>query len=299
MIRTDLIDCTKAELVSGRLTGMSIKVLAASLGDCPETFHNELAKIAPAIGVCKQTVVAHINQLRGAYYDGDEYLDAIEADHALREVHAAFLDAIDRLQSIAEAAELVGEHGQDAVQASMAAAFEPVRDDLEDASVRSHPPEKGDSTDALLPEDDPGDEHEGLSSTFAQACAQADAGKLPANISGDGNEPTEGLTGEALVTVQYRNDRAKGRIPLPRKKTEQELAEFWRKVDSPSWDPNNQRHHPVAESTINAVTYLIREGDPQRLDAFLAGRSADERVAMLQEIDRRKNVKRKRKEATP
>ena len=43
----------------------------------------------------------------------------------------------------------------------------------------------------------------------------------------------------------------------------------------------------VPESTVEAVAYLLREGDPQRLDKFLEGRSATERAAIFEQIERR------------
>jgi hypothetical protein len=62
------------------------------------------------------------------------------------------ISAVDALQDFAFTRGLVDEIGQDAVQAIMAAAFGPVRD-----------------------EQPPSDEYEGLSSTFARACKLADA----------------------------------------------------------------------------------------------------------------------------
>jgi hypothetical protein len=53
------------------------------------------------------------------------------------------------------------------------------------------------------------------------------------------------------------------------------------------------RPNHAAESITDAVEYLIREGDPARLDAFLAGRSAGQRVAIFREIERR-NAARER-----
>jgi hypothetical protein len=191
-------------------------------------------------------------------------------DYAIGKV--ALIDAVDSLQDFAFTRGLVDEIGQDQVQAIMAAAFEPVRDDLDLKSGTERT-------------QFPGDEYEGLSSTFAQACALADAGKLPANICGDGNEPTEGLTGEAVGAVQYRNDRAKAHKTLPHKKTEQELAEFWRKVDSPHFDPNYQRHRPVAASTLHAAEYLVQQNDPERFRAWLEGRPAVEREAICEHIE--------------
>jgi hypothetical protein len=66
-------------------------------------------------------------------------------------------EAVDPLQASAVACGLLEMIGQDAVQAIMAAAFEPVRDDL-----------------AGQDDEVPGDEYEGLSSTFARACEAAD-----------------------------------------------------------------------------------------------------------------------------
>ena len=62
------------------------------------------------------------------------------------------ITAVDRLQDFAFTRDLVDEIGQDAVQAIMAEAFGPLRD-----------------------EQQLGDEYEGLSSTFARTCKLADA----------------------------------------------------------------------------------------------------------------------------
>jgi hypothetical protein len=45
----------------------------------------------------------------------------------------------------------------------------------------------------------------------------------------------------------------------------------------------------VPESTVDAVAYLLREGDSQRLNKFLAGRSATECAAIMDQIERRKS----------
>jgi hypothetical protein len=43
----------------------------------------------------------------------------------------------------------------------------------------------------------------------------------------------------------------------------------------------------VPESTVEAVAYLLREGDSQRLEKFLEGRSTTECDAIMEQIRRR------------
>jgi hypothetical protein len=81
--------------------------------------------------------------------------------------------AVDELQAAAVASGLVAQLGQDQVQAIMGAAFAAVRDDL----FKSPPagPAPAPQLEPRPVEAEAPDEYEGLSSTFAKACREADA----------------------------------------------------------------------------------------------------------------------------
>jgi hypothetical protein len=53
----------------------------------------------------------------------------------------------------------------------------------------------------------------------------------------------------------------------------------------------------VAAATLMAAEYLIREADPAKLDAFLVSRSARDRAAIYQQLEKHKA--KRRREATP
>ena len=47
----------------------------------------------------------------------------------------------------------------------------------------------------------------------------------------------------------------------------------------------------VAESTLEAADYLVRLGDPKRLEAWLSGHSASERVGIIAHIEKKSGPK--------
>lgn len=103
------------------------------------------------------------------------------------------IEAVDWLQNWAFTRGLIESIGQDEVQRIMSEAFLPYRE-AEDWDL----------------------------SSWHEACTKADKGEFSPEIWGDGNEPTEGLTGRALAAVLYRNARAKAGGPKPPTKREPE-----------------------------------------------------------------------------
>jgi hypothetical protein len=139
--------------------------------------------------------------------------------------------AVNELWAAAESDGLVKQLGVDAVQRILAEAFSAHEDLLPAGLLDDLTPVDADpETDIAEPHDE--DEYEGLTSSFAKACREAD-----------------------------------------------ERARAQRK---------RQRDHPekphVAETTLAAAQHLVREGDAERLRAWLARHSPEERQAIHQHL---------------
>jgi hypothetical protein len=157
-------------------------------------------------------------------------------------------EAVDVLQEFAERLGLVAKLGQDAVQLLMAAAFAPVRSDL----VYTQHDVNEVQPDDILIDDDPADDYAGLSSTFAAACRKADA-KIGERPELDDIPP--GCASAARLQRDYEatSERQRARYGPP-------------------------------EATLQAAAFLVREGDPKRLEDWLLTHSKRERAAIVVHI---------------
>src|SRR5262249_52494139 len=140
--------------------------------------------------------------------------------------------AVDELQHSAEASGLIDPVGQDAVQGLMVEAFAPLRDDLPRAEKKKP---------------SAGDEYDGLSSTFAKLCREADEKqrrKLP----------------------DWRLERLRRLMA-----DDVTLERGWHEINHPT--------DGAAASTIEALMFALRE----RGTAALAEGSVRQRLAQLNE----------------
>jgi hypothetical protein len=141
----------------------------------------------------------------------------------------------------------------DAAQAILAEAFRPLRPDLDAMEVFIH------ATDPTE------DEYEGLSSTFARLCAEADA----------------------KVDQQAINERARAfheDIPLISRDGVPSAETLQRYYERNLAKAREQRGPAV--TTLRAAEYFIKQNDPERLRTWLAGRDAREIKAIQRHLEK-------------
>jgi hypothetical protein len=208
-------------------------------------------------------------------------------------------EAVDKLQADAVRDGLVAKLGQDAVQAIMAKAFAAVRDDegtqghhvpvLPDplleglkicADTKRHFEEwerRKRETDGFptagkpsrpkggraSPDPLPDDEYDGLPSTFAKACREADE-------------------------KQHRKP-VDPRIAKARRRLADDVSfeRAWHELNRPT---------RVAASTLMAAEHLVREGDAGRLRNWLGRHSAKDRAAIQKYIGEAKHAAKPRRD---
>ena len=68
---------------------------------------------------------------------------------------------------------------------------------------------------------------------------------------------------------------------LPENWDEMSIGELWEKLNDPE-------RHGVAQSTLDAAVYLIRENDPKRFEVWLLQHSAAERAAIAEHVNKRR-----------
>jgi hypothetical protein len=70
------------------------------------------------------------------------------------------------------------------------------------------------------------------------------------------------------------------------------FADACRKADAAARKRTLIAHprHVVAQSTIDATEFLVRRGDPERLHAWLAKHSAEERAAIRKHFESKKEA---------
>jgi hypothetical protein len=147
-------------------------------------------------------------------------------------------DAVDWLQDWAMTRGLVDELGQDQVQALIAAAFAPLRTDL-DAPAK------------------PDDQYEGLSSSFAAACRKADAAHGPVP------DPPEiplvsqhGVPSAETLQREYEANLRRRRRDVPQSTLD--AATYLDQVgDGPRFQRWLEEHHPADQAAI--IAYLERK----------------------------------------
>jgi len=172
----------------------------------------------------------------------------------------------------AERSGLIAMIGQDAVQAIMAAAFEPVRDDLYAPDPGDHDDycdndhdgdddrqdhQRGDGDDDRH---DPADDYAGLSSTFAAACRKADA---KAGARPELPDIPPGCASAVALQREYQ-DRIR----------------------------RQREQYGPPKATLDAAENLIREGDAKRLRAWLGQHSAHEVLAITEHIKKYREKRR-------
>jgi hypothetical protein len=198
------------------------------------------------------------------------HADPVEVFRARCEARAALYaagefdlhEAVDVLQQeFAERLGLIQTIGQDAVQAIMAAAFEPVRAAENRDNVTVNFKAADDDRNDGDHGDDNHDDFDGISSTFAAACKEADAEAGPRPKP----EPIpivaiHGVPSAAALQAEYE-------------------ASIRRTAE---------RYGPP-KATLDAAEYLIGAKRPlSELRAFLNGRSAHEIEAIQQHIGRKR-----------
>jgi hypothetical protein len=140
--------------------------------------------------------------------------------------------AVDELQHSAEASGLIDAIGQDAVQGLMVEAFAPLRDDLPRAEKKKPPAD---------------DEYDGLSSTFAKLCREAD-------------------------------EKQRRKLPDPRLERLRRLMDDDVSIER-AWHEINHPTDRAAASTVEALMLALRE----RGVAALAEPAVRQRLAQLDE----------------
>jgi hypothetical protein len=110
-------------------------------------------------------------------------------------------------------------------------------------------------TTAPVEADDPDDDYAGLSHSFARLCRVADA---------------------KIANRPELEDIPPGTATAARLEREYERSLI------------RAHARDVPKSTLEAADYLVREGDPKRLDAWLAGYSAVECAAILDHVKHKK-----------
>jgi hypothetical protein len=190
-------------------------------------------------------------------------------------------DAIDELQSAANADGLVAKLGQDEVQRLMAEAFAAVRDEVCTTVVQTHDADE----DPLL---------EGL-----KFCADTKwhleewerrTGKTASQAP---CEKSWSAPSWRDAAVEYHQDRGNSTLiaetePACQARAHRLLADdvsqerAWADVSRPA---------PGAASTLMAAEYLVREGDRERLRKWFAAHGAEQRAAIFQHLERRRRRK--------
>jgi hypothetical protein len=163
------------------------------------------------------------------------------------------LHAVDELWHAAERDGLVAELGADKVQQILADAFAPVRDDL---AVRNLTVERSESTgddgSAVRNLTGADDEYDGLSSTFAAACREADE--------------------------KQRRKPPDPHVEKLRRLLDDDVSteSAWRQVSRPGGVPI---------ATLWAAEFLVQQGDAERFRKWLDQHSADERTAIRKHLE--------------
>jgi hypothetical protein len=174
-------------------------------------------------------------------------------------------EAVDKLQADAVASGLVAQLGQDAVQAVMAKAFAAVRDNASGSTIVEALPDMVPNPLPESPDNCPGsrveapdDEYDGLSSSFAKACREADE--------------------------KQRRKPVDPRIARARRLLEDDVSfeRAWAELNNPP---------DVPTATLHAAEYLLRLGDPPRWRKWFDAHSAQERAAILQHLEQRRRGK--------
>jgi hypothetical protein len=140
--------------------------------------------------------------------------------------------AVDELQHPAEASRLIDAMGQDAVEGLMVQAFAPLRDDLPRAEKKKPPAD---------------DEYDGLSSTFAKLCREAD-------------------------------EKQRRKLPDPRLERLRRLMDDDVSIER-AWHEINHPTDRAAASTVEVLMLALRE----RGVAALAEPAVRQRLAQLDE----------------
>ena len=149
--------------------------------------------------------------------------------------------AVDELQHSAEASGLIDAMGQDAVEGLMVQAFAPLRDDLPRAEKKKPPAD---------------DEYDGLSSTFAKLCREAD-------------------------------EKQRRKLPDPRLERLRRLMDDDVSIER-AWHEINHPTDRAAASTVEALIFALRErGTAALAEGPVRGRLAQlDRAQVLQVGDR-------------